>query len=189
MRQGTLIVIAGPSGVGKGSLVQRLLEHDPERLALSVSATTRPARSGETDGLDYRFIDGATFDRMIDAGEFLEWAEVYRGRRYGTPRAFVEERLAGGFDVLLEIDVQGAAQVRARAPDACLLLLVPPSLSALETRLRGRGTEDDAAIAERLAVAERELEQSGWFDHVVVNDDLDRATEEVAAIIEGSRTR
>ena len=100
----------------------------------------------------------------------------------------MDERLAGGFDVLLEIDVQGAAQVRAHAPDARLLLLVPPSLSALETRLRGRGTEGDEAIAERLAVAERELEQAG-FDHVVVNDDLDRATEEVAAIIEASRTR
>ena len=159
-------------------------------MALSVSATTRPARSGETDGVDYRFIDDATFDRMIAAGEFLEWAEVYRGRRYGTPHAFVDERLAGGFDVLLEIDVQGAAQVRAHAPDARLLLLVPPSLSALETPIaRAEARRTMTAIAERLAVAERELEQAGWFDHVVVNDDLDRATEEVAAIIEGSRTR
>ena len=189
MRQGTLIVIAGPSGVGKGSVVQRLLERDPERLALSVSATTRPARPSERDGVDYRFIDDATFDRMIAAGEFLEWAEVYPDRRYGTPHAFVDERLAAGSDVLLEIDVQGASQVRAQAPAALLVLLIPPSLSALEARLRGRGTEDDAAIAERLAVAERELEQAGWFDHVVVNDDLDRATEEVAAIIETSRTR
>jgi guanylate kinase len=189
VRRGTLIVIAGPSGVGKGSVVQRLLTRDPQRLALSVSATTRPARPSEVDGVDYRFLDDAAFDRMIETGELLEWAEVYPGRRYGTPRGFVDERRAAGLDVLLEIDVQGASQVRAQAPGALLILLVPPSLSALEARLRGRGTEDDAAIAERLTVAERELEQAGWFDHAVVNDDLYRATEDVAAIIEASRTR
>jgi len=189
VRRGTLIVIAGPSGVGKGSVVQRLLARTPEGFALSVSATTRPARPSEVDGVDYLFLDDAALDRMIETGELLEWAEVYPGRRYGTPRGFVDERRAAGLDVLLEIDTQGATQVRAQAPDALLILLVPPSLEALEARLRGRGTEDDAAIAERLTVAERELEQGGWFDHVVVNDDLDRATEEVAAIIDASRTR
>jgi guanylate kinase len=189
VRRGTLIVIAGPSGVGKGSVVQRLLARDPEGLALSVSATTRPARPAEVEGVDYLFLDDAAFDQMVATDEFLEWAEVYPGRRYGTPRRFVDEQLGAGLDVLLEIDVQGASLVRAQAPDAVLILLVPPSLAALEVRLRGRGTEDDAAIAERLAVAERELGQAGWFDHVVVNDDLDRATEEVAAIIEASRTR
>jgi len=146
-------------------------------------------RSGETDRVDYLFVDDAGFDRMIADGELLEWAEVYPGRRYGTPRSFVDRTLAEGRDVVLEIDVQGAALVRAQAPDAVLILLTPPSMDALEARLRGRGTEDEASIAERLAAAARELEQAGWFDHMVVNDDVQRAAEEVAAIIEASRTR
>ncbi len=189
MRRGTLFVLAGPSGVGKGSVVERLLSRDPGGLAVSVSATTRLARAGERDGVDYRFTDDAGFDAMIAEGEFLEWAEVYPGRRYGTPRAPVEAARAAGRDVILEIDVQGAAQVRAHAPDAVLILLSPPSLDALAERLRTRGTEDVAEMAERLATAERELEQASWFDHVVVNEDIDRATTEVAAIIERSRTR
>jgi guanylate kinase len=189
VRRGTLIVLAGPSGVGKGSVVERLRSRDPEGLAVSISATTRRMRSGETDGVDYLFVDDAGFDRMIADGELLEWAEVYPGRRYGTPRSFVDRTLAEGRDVVLEIDVQGAALVRAQAPDAVLILLTPPSMDALEARLRGRGTEDEASIAERLAAAARELEQAGWFDHMVVNDDVQRAAEEVAAIIEASRTR
>ena len=170
-------------------MVQRLRSRDPEGLALSISATTRPARTGERDGIDYLFVDDARFDAMIGEGALLEWAEVYPGRRYGTPRAFVDEQLAAGRDVVLEIDVQGAAQVRAHAPGAVLILLAPPSLDDLEARLRGRGTEDEEGIYERLAAAQRELEQAGWFDHVVVNDDLDRAAEQVAAIIDGSHTR
>ena len=189
MRRGTLIVLAGPSGVGKGSVVERLRSRDPEGLALSISATTRPIRPGETDGVDYAFVDDAAFDRMIADGELLEWAEVYRGRRYGTPRSFVERALGEGRDVILEIDVQGAALVRAQAPDAVLILLTPPSTEALEARLRGRATEDEGSIAERLASAAEELEQGQWFDHVVVNDEVSRAADEVAAIIEASRTR
>jgi guanylate kinase len=189
VRRGTLIVLAGPSGVGKGSVVERLRSRDPEGLALSISATTRPIRPGEADGVDYVFVDDARFDRMIEHDELLEWAEVYRGRRYGTPRSFVARALAEGRDVILEIDVQGAALVRAQAPDAVLILLVPPSMEALEARLRGRATEDEASIAERLAAAAEELEQGEWFDHVVVNDDVSRAATEVAAIIERSRTR
>lgn len=190
MRRGTLFVLAGPSGVGKGSVVQRLhAKDDLHDIALSVSATTRPPRAGERDGVDYRFVDDATFDAMIADGALLEWAEVFAGRRYGTPRAFVDDQLEAGHDVILEIDVQGAAQVRNQAPDAVLILLEPPSLEVLEERLRGRGTEDDRSIAERLAAAQRELEQAGWFDHVVVNDDVDRAADRVAAIIEASRTR
>jgi guanylate kinase len=189
VRRGTLIVLAGPSGVGKGSVVQRMRSRDPEGLVLSVSATTRPARAGEVDGVDYRFTNEAEFDRMIRDGELLEWAEVYPGRRYGTPRGFVDESLDRGVDVILEIDVQGAAQVRARDPDAVLILLSPPSFEALEERLRGRGTEDAAGLTERLAAAQRELEQAAWFDRVVVNDDVERATDQVAAIIEASRTR
>jgi len=182
-------VLAGPSGVGKGSVVQRLRSRDPEGLALSISATTRPARAGERDGVDYLFLDEARFDAMIAEDALLEWAEVYPGRRYGTPSAFVDEQLAAGRDVILEIDVQGAAQVRAHAPAAVLILLAPPSLDALEARLRGRASEDEDGIQERLAAAQRELEQAAWFDHVVVNDDLDRAAEQVAAIIDASHTR
>ena len=189
MRRGTLFVLAGPSGVGKGSVVQRLRSRDPEGLALSVSATTRPARPGELDGVDYRFVDDARFDAMVAGDELLEWAEVYPGRRYGTPAGEVERQLDAGRDVILEIDVQGAAQVRAHEPEAVLIVLTPPSLEELEARLRGRATEDEAGVRERLAAGQRELEQAGWFDHVVVNDDVDRAAEQVAAIIEASRTR
>jgi guanylate kinase len=169
-------------------VVRALLARDPEGLTRSVSATTRPPRSIEVDRVDYFFVDDAVFDRMIADGDLLEWAEVFHGRRYGTPRDFVNEQRDRGRDVLLEIDVQGAAQVKRRTPDALLILLAPPSLGDLEARLRGRGTEDEASIAERLEAAERELQQATWFDHVVVNDDLERATDEVAVIIERSRT-
>jgi guanylate kinase len=188
VRHGTLIVIAGPSGVGKGSVVRRLLTRDVDRLALSVSATTRAPRAGEIDGVDYSFVGEDRFDDMIEAGELLEWAEIV-GHRSGTPRRFVEEQRHASRDVILEIDVKGAQQVRDQVPDALLVFLMPPSFEELERRLRGRGTEDDQRIEERLHTARWELEQAGWFDHVVVNDDLDRATQEVAAIIEGSRTR
>ena len=188
MRTGTLIVLAGPSGVGKGSVVERLRSRDPEGLALSISATTRPMRPGEVDGDDYLFVDDAGFDRMIEAGELLEWAEVYQGRRYGTPRTFVERSLADGRDVLLEIDVQGARLVRERVPDSVLVFIAPPSEAELERRLRERGTEDPDELRERLRVAfEDELPQQAWFDHVVVNDDLARAADEVLAIIEAQR--
>jgi guanylate kinase len=189
LRRGRLIVLAGPSGVGKGSVVRRLLSRDPEGLAHSVSVTTRPPRAGEVDGVDYRFVDDETFRMMDRGGELLESAEVFGGTRYGTPAAFVREQREAGRDVILEIDVQGAAQVRDRAPDAVLILLEPPSLGDLEQRLRGRGTESEESVAERLAAAERELAQAPWFDERVVNDDVERATDEVAAIIERSRTR
>jgi guanylate kinase len=180
-------VIAGPSGVGKGSVVRRLLEAHPGGLALSISATTRPPREGEVDERDYRFVSTDAFRRMVERGELLEWAEVF-GHLYGTPASAVEEHRRGGRDVLLEIDVQGANQVRLVAPDAILVLLEPPSLGELERRLRGRGTEVEATIAERLSKAEWELSQRDRFDHVVVNDDLERASSQVAAIIEASRS-
>jgi len=180
-------VLAGPSGVGKGTIVRRLLVRDPDRLRLSVSATTREPRPAEVDGVDYRFVSDDAFDAMVADGELLEWAEIV-GHRSGTPRAFVDEQLAEGRDVILEIDVAGAAQVRERVPEAVLVFLEPPSLEELERRLRGRGTESEAAIRDRLAVAQDELAQTAWFDHVIVNDDAARATEEAAAIIEASRT-
>jgi guanylate kinase len=187
VRRGRLIAIAGPSGVGKGTVVARLLGRDPGRLALSVSATTRRPRHSETDGVEYHFVSDGDFDRMIADGDLLEWAEIV-GHRSGTPRRFVEEQLAAGRDAVLEIDVKGAAQVRDRVPDALLIFLMPPTMRELERRLRSRDTEDEEGIRTRLRTAEDELQQTRWFDHVVVNDDVDRAAEEVAAIIEGSRT-
>jgi guanylate kinase len=187
VRRGTLVVIAGPSGVGKGSVVQRLRSRDPQGFALSVSATTRPARPGEIDGVDYSFVTDEAFDSMIRSGDLLEWAEIV-GHRSGTPGRFVQEQLAAGRDVVLEIDVKGAQQVREREPDALLIFLLPPSFAELERRLRSRGTEDDARIELRLQAARWELQQEGWFDHRVVNDDLQRASDEVAAIIDASRS-
>jgi guanylate kinase len=186
-RRGRLIVIAGPSGVGKGSLVRSLLEGHPQELALSVSVTTRAPRAGEIHGRHYLFVSDGSFDRLIADGDLLEWAPVV-GHRSGTPRAAVEEALDSGRDVILEIDVQGAEQVRRLVPDALLIFLAAPSMEELERRLRGRGTETDEGIAARVATAGWEMAQRAWFDHVVVNDDLDRASRQVAAIIEGSRS-
>ena len=178
-------MIAGPSGVGKGTVVKRLLERDPT-LRLSVSATTRTRRPTERDGVDYFFVTQDRFDDLVEEGALLEWAEVF-GHRSGTPVAAVAEALDAGHDVVLEIDVQGAGQVRERVPDAVLILLVPPSMTELERRLRSRGTEDEEKLALRLATAAQELEQAPRFDHVVVNDDLEGATAQVEAIIQASR--
>jgi guanylate kinase len=145
VRRGTLIVLAGPSGVGKGSVVERLLSRDPEGLAYSVSVTSRRPRPGETDGVDYHFVSDDEFDRMIDDGELLEWAEIV-GHRSGTPAGFVRDARAAGRDVVLELDVKGAQQVRAHEPEAVLIFLLPPSFGELEERLRGRATEDEASI-------------------------------------------
>jgi len=187
IRTGKLFVLAGPSGVGKGSIVRELVARDPEGLSLSVSVTTRAPRPGEVDGVDYFFLDGDAFERMIRAGELLEWAEIV-GHRSGTPRGFVEDRLAAGKDVVLEIDVVGASQVRERVPGSVLIYIEPPSMEELERRLRGRGTETEERIRLRLETAAWELEQRDWFDHVVVNDDLKRASAQVAAIIGASRS-
>jgi guanylate kinase len=185
-RRGRLFVIAGPSGVGKGSIVAELLARDPD-LALSVSVTTRAPRPGEVDGVHYRFVSDEEFHAMIERGDLLEWAEIV-GHRSGTPRHPVDELRASGRDVLLEIDVQGARQVRDLVGDAVLIFVAPPSLDELERRLRSRGTESEERIALRLSTAARELQQRGAFDHVVVNDDLAAASSEVAAIIESSRS-
>jgi guanylate kinase len=167
--------------VGKGTVVRRLTERNPG-LSLSVSCTTRPPRPGEVDGIDYHFLSPEEFDRRVGEGAFLEWAEVY-GHRYGTLMAPVAEALERDKEVILEIDVQGAARVRERMPDAVLIFLAPPSFDALVERIRRRHTEDEPAMARRLAAASREMEQVSWFDHVVINDEVDRAAGEVAAII------
>jgi guanylate kinase len=164
-----------------------LVARDPEGLSLSVSVTTRPPRPGEVDGVDYFFVDDDAFDRMIHADELLEWAEVV-GHRSGTPRGFVADRLAAGRDVLLEIDVAGAAQVREDVPDSILIFIDPPSIDELERRLRGRGTETEDRIRLRLETAVWERDQRDRFDHVVVNDELERASAQVAAIIDASRS-
>jgi guanylate kinase len=186
-RRGILIVLAGPSGVGKGSVSTRLADRSAGRILRSVSATTRAPRALEVNHVDYHFVDDAEFDRMIRDRELLEWAEIV-GHRSGTPRAFVEEHRAAGTDVLLEIDVQGARQIRSLVPDAVLVFLEPPSMEELERRLRGRGTESEERIRKRLETAAWEVDQRHWFDHVVVNDDVKRAATEVAAIIEASRS-
>ena len=178
-------MIAGPSGVGKGTVVRRLLELAPD-LYVSVSVTTRRPRPAERDGVEYFFVDDEGFDRLIAEDELLEWAEIF-GHRSGTPARAIRDVRSQGRDAVLEIDVQGAGIVRRTLPDAVLILLVPPSLDELERRLRTRATEDEEKLARRLARAEEEMAQGDWFDHVVVNDDLERASSQVAAIIEASR--
>ena len=178
-------MISGPSGVGKGSVVRLLLDAVPS-LFLSVSCTTRLPRPGEADRGAYRFVSDEQFDRLIADGSLLEWAEVF-GNRYGTPADPIEEARAHGDDAILEIDVQGARSVKDRVPDAVLVFLVPPSEQELQRRLLARGTEDENELARRLTAAEDEMSNAAWFDEVVVNDDLDRATAEVAAIIQEHR--
>ena len=176
-----VFVITGPSGVGKGTLIRGLMERIPA-LYLSVSATTRPPRPGERDGVDYHFLAREEFDRRVADGEFIEHAD-YAGRKYGTLRSEVEDRLGAGVPVVLEIEVQGARQVRAAMPEAVQVFIAPPSLDALRSRLIGRGTDDPAEVERRLGVAERELRAREEFEHVVVNDRLEDAIEELSSIV------
>jgi guanylate kinase len=177
MASPALTVITGPSGVGKGTLVRRLLERHPQ-LWLSVSATTRSPRAGEVEGQHYLFLTRLAFEALVAGGGLLEWAE-FAGNAYGTPRRPVEERLASGQPVLLEIELEGARQVRHSFPTARLLFIAPPSLAELERRIRGRGSEAEAAIERRLARARVELEARGEFDALVVNDNLEQALAEL----------
>lgn len=178
-----LVVLAGPTAVGKGTVAARIRDHHPD-IHLSVSATTRPARPGEVDGEHYFFIDDAEFDRLVATGALLEHATVHNKYRYGTPREPIDAALAEGRSVLLEIDLQGARQVRAAAPDATLVFLLPPSWDELVSRLVGRGTEDSEERARRLRTARVELAAQNEFDYRVVNDDVARAADEVAALAE-----
>jgi guanylate kinase len=177
-----VFVITGPSGVGKGTLIRALRERVPE-LSLSTSATTRSPRTGERDGVDYHFLSREEFARRADANEFLEHA-AYSNNRYGTLRSEVERRLADGESVVLEIEVQGARQVRAAMPEAVLVFIAPPDPAALRLRLEGRGTDDPEAISERLRTAEIELDAQQEFKYVVCNDELGRATDELVAIVD-----
>ncbi len=176
-----VFVITGPSGVGKGTLIRGLMER-LEQLELSVSATTRAPRPGERDGVDYHFLTREQFDHSVARGDFVEHAD-YAGRSYGTLRSELEDRVRAGVPVVLEIEVQGARQVRAAMPEAVQVFIAPPSLEALRTRLIGRGTDDRTEVDRRLLVAEHELHAQPEFAHVVVNDRLDDALERLAAIV------
>ncbi|MDO8964313.1 MAG: guanylate kinase [Coriobacteriia bacterium] len=180
-REGHLFIISGPSGAGKGTLVKELLRRVPD-LWVSVSATTRTPRPGERDTVDYFFLTPTEFEGRVRAGEFLEHAEVH-GNRYGTLRRPVERRNAAGMDVILEIDPQGAFQVRKQMDGSRLIFVKAPSTEELEKRIRSRGAESDDQIRTRLETARRELELEGTYDHVVLNDDVSRATDDLVAYI------
>jgi guanylate kinase len=176
-----VFVITGPSGVGKGTLIRGLMERLPE-LELSVSATTRAPRPGEQDGVDYHFLTREEFDRRVREGDFVEHAD-YAGRSYGTLRSELDARVRAGVPVVLEIEVQGARQVRASVPDAVQVFIAPPSLEELRTRLIGRGTDDPEGVERRLRVAAEELKAQPEFAHVVVNDRLQDALEQLTAVV------
>jgi len=177
--------VSGPSGVGKGTVLRRVLERLPHARK-SVSVTTREPGPREVPGDEYFFVEEDEFQRRLASGEFLEWAGVH-GHRYGTPAAWVDDQLAAGTDVVLEIDVQGGRQVREKRPDGCLVFLSPPSMEELERRIRGRGRDDEAEIERRLNVARRELDFGPDYDHNVVNDELESAVEQVVEILRRRR--
>lgn len=190
-KTGKLVVISGPSGVGKTTIVTEVRKRTGA--IFSVSATTRTPRPGEVDGKDYCFVSHADFRRMIDEGKFLEWAEVFGlGQFYGTPAEPVKRALADGKTVILDIDVQGGLQVARAMPDATFVLLLPPDDATLEKRLRGRGTEDEAVVRKRLAKAKAEIdsaERSGLYNCKIVNDDLAKAVEKVVRIVQQESCR
>lgn len=182
---GNLFIVSAASGAGKSSLVKALLERDPE-IQLSISYTTRPPRPGEVDGVHYHFSDVATFQDMLARGEFLESAQVY-GNYYGTSQPWIEAQRRAGRDILLEIDWQGAAQVRRLIPEAIGLYILPPSLDELRRRLTGRGTDSEEVIARRLAAAREDISHALEFDYLVVNDQFDQALDELLTIVRAAR--
>ena len=184
---GTLFIVSSPSGGGKTSLVKALLEAEPE-VRLSVSYTTRPARPGEVDGRDYHYVTLPVFERMLEAGEFLESALIY-GNRYGTSQKWIERERAEGRDVLLEIDWQGAQQVRRLMRQVVSIFILPPSPEVLEARLRGRGQDSEEVVARRLAAAREEIAHVSEYEYVIINDDFNRAAQDLRSIIRAERLK
>jgi len=182
---GKLYVMAAPSGAGKTTLVRLLLDSEPG-VHLSISYTTRGPRPGEADGREYHFVDVATFRAMMARGDFLEWAEVH-GNFYGTSKVWIADHLAAGHDVLLEIDWQGAQQVRAVFPQAIGVFILPPSMEELTRRLTGRGTDSTEVVERRLAAAQAEMRHVGEFDYVIINDGLEQALDDLRAVVRASR--
>jgi guanylate kinase len=187
MNRGMLIVVSSPSGGGKGTLIDRVLKTVPN-LSYSVSFTTRAPRPAEEDGREYFFIDRATFEQMIERGEFLEWADVY-GHLYGTNCQQVERQRAAGDDIILEIDVQGAESIREKIPDAVSIFILPPSFELLRGRLLARGTDSAEALEKRMRGAPSEVEQYRHFHYVILNDEINRASQQLAAVIYAERAR
>jgi len=183
-KKGQLVVLSGPSGSGKSTVIKKLME-TRGNIHFSVSYTTREPREGEVDGVSYNFVNRAEFDRMIANGEFLEYAE-YSGNYYGTSLKVIEEKQAAGFDVMLDIEVQGAANVREKCPDAVLVFIVPPTYEELERRLRGRGTDAEEVIQKRLARALEEIKEVAMYDYLVVNDNVSMAAHELNSIMTAS---
>ena len=187
-RNGLLLVVSGPSGVGKGTLVKALMDRN-SKIKMSVSATTREPRPGEIEGVHYFFKSEEKFKAMADRGEFLEYIHVFGSKYYGTPRSFVEQHLANGFDVILEIDVQGAMKVKQSFPDAVLMFITAPSMSEIKSRLIGRGTETMEQVEKRFATAFEEIKMIPQYDYVIVNDVIDVAVHHMEAILEAERCR
>ncbi len=186
-KRGLLLVVSGPSGAGKGTICELFLKKHPE-FNVSVSATTRKAREGEVDGVSYYFISEADFKERIAAGEFYEYANNY-GNYYGTPRQFVEEKLEQGEDVILEIDIKGALQVKENAPDATYIFILPPSLDELKNRIIKRGSETEESLAKRMASAKSEIECVSRYDYYIINDDLDDAVHKMECIVTAEKQR
>ena len=180
--RGLLIVLSGPSGVGKGTVRKAIFERDDNEFQYSVSMTTRPMREGEVDGVDYYFRTKEEFEAMIEAGEMLEYAE-YVGNYYGTPLTYVNQTLDEGKDVFLEIEVQGAQQVKEKVPDGVFIFLTPPDLAELKARIVGRGTDSPEVIEERMRVARQEIEMMALYDYAVVNDQVPKAVDRIKDII------
>jgi guanylate kinase len=187
-RRGLLIVLSSPSGAGKSTISRLLLDADGE-VTMSISATTRPKRPGEVEGVDYRFVDDSEFDRMIETGEFVEWAHVF-GYRYGTPKAPVKEALRRGRDILFDIDWQGARQLEPDFGEHLVtIFLLPPSMAELEQRLHTRGTDSEAVIADRMLRAADEIDHCAEYEYVLVNRDMDACLERVRAIVYAERSK
>lgn len=186
-RNGCLFIVSGPSGAGKTSIAAPVLAA-LDRIAMSVSLTTRKPRAGEVDGVDYQFISEADFDRRVAAGEFAEWARVH-GFRYGTSKLAIDRAIDDGQDLLLDIDVQGAEQLKRSYPDAVSVFLMPPSRERLEERLRGRGTDDEGTVSRRLEAACREIAAMSSYDYVIINEYLPAAVEQFLTIVRAERCR